>query len=148
MVAAMPRYAIERTAAASDIDEVNHVSNLVYLRWIQDVAVAHSSALGWPFERYRSYGAVFVVRRHEIDYVAPVLIEQAVRVETWVESLKAVSCIRRTEMFRVSDQQLVCRGSTQWAFVSFIDGKPQRIPAEVVRDFGLGPGPLPEQASE
>jgi acyl-CoA thioester hydrolase len=148
MVGEMPRYAIERTATISDIDEVNHVSNLVYLRWIQDVAVAHSSALGWPFERYRRQGTIFVVRRHEIDYVAPVTVEQAVRVETWVESLKAASCIRRTEMFRISDQQLVCRGSTLWAFVSFADGKPQRIPAEIAQDFGLGRSPLAEQTSE
>jgi acyl-CoA thioester hydrolase len=136
MVPAMPtRFSIEVTAQPADIDDVNHVSNLVYVRWIQEVAVAHSTALGWPFERYRGHGAVFVVRRHEIDYVAPVLLGQQVRLETWIESVKAASCIRRTELYRVADQQLVCRGSTLWAFMSFEAGRPQRIPEEVLKVF-------------
>ncbi len=135
MVAAMARFSIELTAQPSDIDDVNHVSNLVYVRWIQEVAVAHSTAVGWPFERYREHGAVFVVRRHEIDYVAPVLLDQKVRLETWVESVKAASCVRRTEIFRASDNQLVCRGNTLWAFMSFEAGRPQRIPQEVMAAF-------------
>lgn len=135
MVSAMPRFALEVTAAPADIDDVNHVSNLVYVRWIQEVAVAHSTALGWPFERYRQHGAVFVVRRHEIDYVAPVLLGQTVRLETWIESVKAASCIRRTEITRLSDQQVVCRGSTMWAFMSFEAGRPLRIPQQLIQDF-------------
>ncbi len=134
-LARMPRFALEVTAAPTDIDDVNHVSNLVYVRWIQEVAVAHSTALGWPFDRYRQHGAIFVVRRHEIDYVAPVLLGQGVRIETWVESVKAASCVRRTEIFRASDKQVVCRGSTLWAFMSFEAGRPQRIPEQVLEAF-------------
>jgi acyl-CoA thioester hydrolase len=133
----LPRFALEVTAQASDIDEVDHVSNLVYVRWIQDIAKAHSTAQGWPFERYREHGAIFVVRRHEIDYIAPVLLDQTVRLETWVEALKAASCVRRTEIYRVADQQLVCRGSTLWAFMGFADSRPQRIPEHLQQAFGL-----------
>jgi acyl-CoA thioester hydrolase len=103
--------------------------------------------VGWPFERYRQHGAVFVVRRHEIDYVAPVVLGQKVRLETWVESARAASCVRRTEIFVVSEgeagdgkskDQLVCRGTTLWAFMGFADGKPQRIPEQVVQAFQIG----------
>lgn len=153
----MPRFSLEVSALPTDIDDVNHVSNLVYVRWIQEVAVAHSTAVGWPFDRYRQHGAVFVVRRHEIDYVAPVLLGQAVRLETWVESAKAASCIRRTEIFVVAEggaggrsegrtegrtegrkDQLVCRGTTLWAFMGFADGRPQRIPEQIMQSFQVG----------
>jgi acyl-CoA thioester hydrolase len=134
----MPRFSIEVTAQPPDIDDVNHVSNLVYVRWIQEVAVAHSTAVGWPFDRYRQHGAVFVVRRHEIDYIAPVMLLQTVRLETWVEAVKAASCVRRTELFRASDGQLVCRGNTLWAFMGFADGRPQRIPEQVLQAFQPG----------
>jgi len=134
----MPRFALEVTAQPSDIDDVNHVSNLIYVRWIQEVAVAHSTAMGWPFERYRQHGAVFVVRRHEIDYIAPVMLQQTVRMETWIEAVKAASCVRRTELFRASDGQLVCRGNTLWAFMGLADGKPQRIPEQVLQSFQPG----------
>lgn len=134
----MPRFSLEVAVQPADIDDVNHVSNLVYVRWIQEVAVAHSTAVGWPFDRYRQHGAVFVVRRHEIDYVAPVMLQQTVRLETWVESAKAASCIRRTEIFRAGDGQLVCRGTTLWAFMGFADGRPHRIPEQVLQAFQIG----------
>jgi acyl-CoA thioester hydrolase len=50
-----------------DIDMLGHASNIAYLRWVQDVAVAHSAAVGLDMEGYSQLGAVFVVRRHEID---------------------------------------------------------------------------------
>ena len=57
----------------ADIDMLGHASNIAYLRWVQDVAVAHSAAVGLDMEGYSQLGAVFVVRRHEIDYLRPVV---------------------------------------------------------------------------
>jgi acyl-CoA thioester hydrolase len=125
-------FALQVTALPSDIDELDHVSNVVYVRWVQEVAVAHSAAKGWSFARYSEHGAIFVVRRHEIDYLAPVLVDEVVRLETWIESWRAASCVRRTEVFRCRDNAMVARSSTQWAFVSFADGRPQRIPEEIL----------------
>ncbi|MDQ3314002.1 MAG: acyl-CoA thioesterase [Verrucomicrobiota bacterium] len=51
--------------AAQDIDGQGHVNNVVYLRWAQDVAVAHWEALA-PAEDQTATG--WVVLRHEIDY--------------------------------------------------------------------------------
>lgn len=130
------RFALEVTAQPADIDEVDHVSNLVYVRWIQDVAVAHSAAVGWSFQRYREVGAIFVVRRHEIDYITPVTLGQTVRLETWIDSWRAASCVRRTELFRAHDNALVARGATTWAFIRFAEGRPQRIPEEILRQMG------------
>jgi acyl-CoA thioester hydrolase len=92
------RFAIPITPTAEDIDELGHVSNLVYLRWVQEVAMAHSRSVGWDFTRYRELGAAFMVRRHEIDYIAQVTLGQALRAETWVDSWRLASCIRKTEV--------------------------------------------------
>ena len=61
------RFAMPITPVPDDIDELGHVSNLVYLRWVGDVAMAHSRSAGWDYARYRELGAIFMVRRHEID---------------------------------------------------------------------------------
>lgn len=122
------------TAAAADIDELGHVSNLVYVRWILDVATAHSRALGWDHARYRELGAVFVVRRHEIDYVAQVREGEVLAGETWVDGWRLASCVRRTELRRGA--QVVARGATTWAFISIASGRPQRIPDELRALFG------------
>lgn len=127
------RFAISITAAPDDIDEVGHVSNLVYLRWVQDVAMAHSRALGWDVAQYRAHGAVFMVRRHEIDYVAQVTLGQQLRAETWVDSWKLASCIRKTEILR--DGKVVARAATTWAMINFTSGRPQRIADEIVALF-------------
>ncbi|HWO26921.1 MAG TPA: thioesterase family protein [Kofleriaceae bacterium] len=121
------------TADATHIDELGHVSNLVYIRWILEVATAHSCAAGWDPARYREQGSVFVVRRHEVDYVAQVREGETLVGETWVEAWRPASCVRRTELRR--GEQVVARGATTWAFISMASGRPQRIPDELRAQF-------------
>ena len=45
------------TVSPDAIDSQGHVNNLEYLRWMQDAAVLHSAAQGWPRERYLELGA-------------------------------------------------------------------------------------------
>src|ERR1700759_1848556 len=120
------RFAIPILPVPEDIDELGHVSNLVYLRWVAEVAMAHSRARGWDFPRYRTLGAVFMVRRHEIDYVAQVTLGQPLSAETWVESWRAASCIRKTELVRAGT--VVARAATTWAMIGLASGRPQSIP--------------------
>jgi acyl-CoA thioester hydrolase len=110
------------------------VSNLVYVRWVQEVATAHSAAVGWAHGEYRALGAIFVVRRHTIDYVAPVFEGDDVELVTWIAWWKGVSSERRTEVRRGG--QVVARATTLWAFVDFESGRPRKIPEEVKAAFG------------
>lgn len=123
------RFVLPATATVADIDELGHVSNQVYLRWVLDVAVAHSNSVGWDATRYRTFGASFVVRRHELDYLAPVVEGEALSLQTWVETWKQASCIRRTEILR--GDKAVLRAATTWAFMSLTSGRPMRIPDDI-----------------
>jgi acyl-CoA thioester hydrolase len=123
------RFRFPITATPADIDELGHVSNLVYLRWVLETATAHSAALGWGHAEYRASGNVWVVRRHEIDYLAQVTLGQQLVGETWVDPWKAASCVRRTELIR--DGVVVARAATTWAFMSIATGRPQRIPEDL-----------------
>lgn len=127
------RFAISITPFAADIDELGHVSNLVYLRWVLEVAMAHTRALGWDIAQYRDLGAAFMVRRHEIDYIAQVTLGQTLRAETWVDSWRQASCIRKTELLR--DGKVVARAATTWAMIGLTSGRPQRIPDELTAAF-------------
>jgi acyl-CoA thioester hydrolase len=126
------RFSHPISVEAADIDELGHVSNLVYLRWVLDAATAHSIARGWGPNEYRALGSVWVVRRHELDYLAQVTLGQSVVAETWVDSWKGASCVRKTEIIR-DGSTVVARGATTWAFMSLASGRPQRI-ADVVLD--------------
>jgi acyl-CoA thioester hydrolase len=129
-VRAVPgRFQFSIRASTGDIDELEHVSNLVYVRWVLDAATAHSLAVGWGHAEYRALGAVFVVHRHEIDYLAQVTAGDELVATTWVEDWRAAACLRRTEIARGS--KIVARAATTWAFVAFATGRPLRIPDEL-----------------
>ena len=136
------RHAIRLQVSPADIDALDHVSNLVYVRWILDVARAHSDARGLDQANYRALGGIFNVRRHEIDYLSPGRAGEEVEVATWVDPWKRAWCIRQTEITRVRDQTVLVRAATTWVFVDFSSGRPVRIPEEVRAAFNA-PNPPP-----
>ena len=120
------------------IDMLDHVSNIAYLRWIQDAALAPSAAVGLGLDAYGQLGAVFVVRRHEIDYLRPALRGETLEVRTWIDSAFAAKCKRATEIVRVAaaaEPIVVARAMTTWGFVEFATGRPVRIPDSVRAAF-------------
>lgn len=125
-------HTLELSAEPADIDENGHVSNLVYLRWVLEAAVAHSEAVGWDHARYVQAGAVFVVRRHEIDYLASAMAGDRLQVITHVDSWSAATSVRKTRIVR--DGKELARCSTTWAFLG-LNGRPRRIAPEIVEAF-------------
>jgi acyl-CoA thioester hydrolase len=132
-------FSIRLRVTPQDLDDLQHVSNVVYVRWIQDVAVAHSESVGLNLEAYRQLGAVFVVRRHEVDYLRPALADDEVEVETRVAAMSPVTATRKTFIRRVADGQVLVQAQTQWAYVSTSTGRPVRIAPEVIQRFTLEP---------
>ena len=127
------RFSHPLTATQADIDDLGHVSNLVYLRWVLEAATAHSVARGWGQQEYFDIGSVWVVRRHELDYLAQVKVGDSLVAQTWVDSWKSASCIRKTEIIR--EHIVVLRAATTWAFMSMTSGRPQRIDERVRASF-------------
>lgn len=128
------RFELPIDVVDADIDELGHVSNIVYVRWIQEVAVAHSVAVGLTVEAYRTIGAVFFVRRHEVDYLRPVLRGDRLLLRTWIDSIAAAKCIRATEIVRLEPggaETIVADARTTWGCVEIANGRPTRIPPAI-----------------
>ena len=131
-------YEHHHVVAPDEIDELGHANNLAYLRWLQDAALAHSAAQGWPGKRYQSLGLGWVVRSHEITYERSALAGDDVVVRTWVASFRKASSVRRYDVFRKSDGKRLATAATNWAFVDYATGLPARIPPEIIEAFELG----------
>jgi acyl-CoA thioester hydrolase len=139
--------------AASDIDLVGHVNNVVYLQWMQDAAIAHSTALGWSAERYQAYGAGWVARLHQIEYLQPAYAGDQVIIRTWVADLKKVTSLRRYRMVRHDPpkddpegprkETVLAVAHTNWAFIDFSTLTPKRIPIEVASAYHIVGDPRP-----
>src|SRR5207237_5491809 len=105
-----------------DIDELGHASNLVYLRWTLDAALAHSTAAGLDQRAYLDRGEGWVVRRHDIDYLRPAFAGEQLVVETPVAAFGAARSLRPTSILRASDGALLCSATTTWAYVRVAAG--------------------------
>jgi acyl-CoA thioester hydrolase len=117
------------------IDELGHVSNLKYIAWMQDIAIQHSAAKGWPVERYLENGAVWVVRSHFVTYIRPAFAGETITLQTWVAEMKQRSSSRRYLVRRTNDRQVLVEAETIWAYVDRRSGRPQRIPNELRAAF-------------
>lgn len=136
----MPRVFVHRfEVTAASIDANRHVNNLEYLRWMQDVATAHSAAQGWPLERYVELGAGWFVRSHSIEYLRPANEGDTLTILTWVAGFGPVTSPRRYLFWRGSDGQAIAKAQTLWAFVDFATGRPTRIPHAVSSAFEIVP---------
>lgn len=123
--------------AADAIDAVGHVNNTAYVRWMQDVAVAHSSAQGWPMDRYLELGAAWFVRSHFVEYLLPAFVGDDLQLATWVADMRASRSTRRYLFWRDRDRRVVARAETLWVFVDLDAGRPRPIPPELRADFEL-----------
>lgn len=117
-----------------DIDELGHVNNIVYVRWIQDVAAAHWLVLSSPQERAE---LAWVVVRHEIDYKAAARLGDELVGRTYVGEQMAATCARHTEIARPADQRTLVLARTTWCAVQPATGRPRRIPDEMRVRFSL-----------
>ena len=119
------------------IDELGHVSNLKYIAWMQDIAIQHSAAKGWPVERYLENGAVWVVRSHFVTYIRPAFAGETITLQTWVAEMKQRSSSRRYLVWRTKDQQVLVEAETIWVYVDRQSGRPQRIPNDLRASFAV-----------
>jgi acyl-CoA thioester hydrolase len=119
------------------IDVQGHASNLEYLRWTLKAAVAHSSAQGWPPERYQAEGAGWVVRSHRIEYLSPAFAGDAITVFTWVAGFRKIRSLRKYKLVREADGAVLSRAETEWAYIGLAHRAPRRVPAELAYAFTI-----------
>ncbi len=124
-------FVLQTQVRPDDIDELGHASNLVYLRWVLEAAVAHSNAAGLGPAEYRARGQVFVVRRHEIEYFRSAMPGDAIAIETRVTGFQAATSERQTTIRRAADELVLACARTRWAFVTQASGRPLRIPDDI-----------------
>lgn len=134
-------YTKEFDVPADAIDQQGHVSNLAYVAWMQDVAIEHSAAAGWPMERYLALGAGWVVRSHFIEYLRPVYAGERLAVHTWVPRFDQRSTPRRYLFVRPADSRLVAEAETKWVFVDLGSGRRRALPPELLDAFE----PMPDE---
>jgi len=125
-------FTLQITARPTDIDELGHVNNAVWVKWIQDIAVAHWDAVA-SAEQRAAY--IWVVTRHEIDYRGNVGPGQTVTGETWVPDPPKGARFDRHVRFTGADGKVKVEAVSTWALLDRATGRLLRVRPELAAPF-------------
>ena len=120
------------TVTKGDLDELNHVNNVRYVQWIQDIAKAH-----WEQNVTVSIKDSFywVVVSHFIEYKSPAFLNDQILIKTYVTKSEGVTSTRVVEMYK--DDKLLVKANTTWCLLSTSTNRPARITQEIADLFSL-----------
>ena len=115
-----------------DLDDLNHVNNIVYIHWILDIAKRHWKSLvsSQTLENYH-----WVLLDHNIKYLRPALLKDKIKIKTFVEKTAGVKSSRVVEIYNDNSEKLLVSSITNWCLISSKTNKPCRIPKEIVEVF-------------
>jgi acyl-CoA thioester hydrolase len=128
------RFELPIQIQAADIDELGHVNNVVYVRWVQEAAVAHWRAASTAAQQA---AVAWVVVRHEVDYKVAARMGDGVIARTWVGTASTHAFERHTEILRSADRSLLARARTLWCPIAMRTGRPMRVDTEIRERFSV-----------
>lgn len=131
----MQRFVTQLRVRHYEMDALGHVNNAVYQHYLEQAAVEHSESLGFTLERYRELGGVFVLRKIEIEYRRPAVGGDTLRITTWAHEMRGPRAIRRYEIHREADGELLVTAEALWAWIELATQRPRPIPALLLGAF-------------
>jgi len=124
------RLFVERAFIAKtyDIDFAGHVSNITYVRWLEDLRLAILDEF-FPLQQQMEQGYGPVLLRTEIDYKSAIRLFEPVVGQMWATGA-GVTRMGLEAVFTVGER--VCaRAHHVSAMISLSDGRPIRLPPEL-----------------
>jgi acyl-CoA thioesterase FadM len=104
------------------------------MRFAQDLAWLHSTALGFGREWYAERGLTWLVRAAELEILAAIPMGSTVAARTEVVGMRRVFARRRGE-FRLADGRVAAWVNTDWVLID-ARGALTRIPPVFIEMFG------------
>lgn len=125
-------FEMELVVRPEHLDEMNHVNNVQYLQWVQDVAKAHweSAAITQWLEDY-----AWVALNHFIEYKKPAFLNETLVLRTHVHEFNGVKSVRLVRIFKKETDDLLVQAKTEWCMIRRDILRPVRVPDEIVKPF-------------
>jgi acyl-CoA thioester hydrolase len=128
-------FSLRRQVEWRDLDPNGHVNNAVYLSFADDCGVQVAGAFGWPLARCHEAGFAIIVRRHQIAYRKPAVLDDELEVSTWVSDPRRSSAFRHYRITRMADGECLARVRTRYVWIDLGTRHPIRIPPGFMDDF-------------
>lgn len=131
----MQPFVLQLQVEAEEMDMLGHVNNVVYQRYLERAAIAHSAHIGFTLARYRDLGGVFVLRRIEIDYLRSAVAGDVLEISTWIGHTKGTRAMRHYEIRKQDDPELLLTAKALWVWVDLEAMRPKPIPKPLLHRF-------------
>lgn len=115
-----------------EIDALRHVNNVIYVSWIQEIANEHWNILK---EGHHTDECIWVVLRHEIDYIRQAVLGDEITINTWVGHTAGAKSVRHVEIARGG--KVLVRAQTTYCLLDANTFKPTRIGADILFLLGI-----------
>ena len=125
-------YRVRWRVRSYEIDQNGHVNNAVYLNYAEALTAEHAEEAGYGRAWMEAQGGGWILRRHEIEYNRPAVPGDELDLVVRVELVRGVRGVRRTTITRAVDGALVAEVLSEWVWVRRSDGRPVRVPVELV----------------
>ena len=122
----------EIIVSTNDLDELNHVNNVIYIHWVQEIAKNHWKSLV-SNEIIKNY--YWVLLEHQIKYLHPALLDDKIRLKTYIEKTQGVKSSRIVEIYNANTNKLLVTSKTIWCLINAKTHKPNRIIDEIRHAF-------------
>ena len=122
----------EITVTKNDLDDLNHVNNVIYIQWIQEIAKNHWKSLVSDEIKDNYY---WVLLEHQIKYLNPALLNDKIMIKTYIEKTEGIRSNRIVEIYNSNNDKLLVKSKTIWCLINAKTNKPNRITDEIRKAF-------------
>ena len=120
------------TVQSEDLDELNHVNNIRYIEWVQQISKEHWEKV--TSSQLRST-LIWVVRKHEVNYFKSAVLDDQLTLKTHIAQNKGPISTRIVEVWNNKTHTLLVKASTDWCLLDASSFRPKRVPEHIASLF-------------
>lgn len=125
-------YAKTITVKTEDLDDLDHVNNVRYLEWVQDIAKDHWKSEATP-EMLDKY--IWMVRSNYIEYKGQAFLGETLLLKTFIQEAKGPISVRIVEIYNQQTNKLILRSTAHWCLIDRVSKRVIRLTKELTNLF-------------
>jgi thioesterase-3 len=116
------------------IDFYGHVNNTRYLEFLEEARWAMKDQHFHFFDKHhKKFGLVVV--NNTIDYLAPALLGDTLRIESWISNIGTKSLCIRHDILKENSKKAIVRAKATFVFFDLEKNKSEQLPKELIKNF-------------
>ena len=102
-----------RRVESHELDNLNHVNNANYARYVEEGMLDVLAALGWPLDRQLASGGRVRRVEHDFEYLTPAVYGDALETVAWLHAVDDTSLAFATWIMRPNAQRPLLRARSR-----------------------------------